>query len=312
MAPPIVLSLLLASQTPDYDKSVAALEEAYRASPVPEILLSLAATYEQWPNHCREEIASYQRFFTACGQCGELKQGLQRFDRALDRCVTTAEEEAALREQLVLPIVGLRLRHPGDARRSEVVDLLRRGRSIDRTKTSQSFVTVIELGVDAEVDRLNALREDAWAVLLKADADTEQVLAIAARIKELEPGVHRLLLNQLIEADRRSDQEALNTIRVQAIEILRNNSSTAPPLPPPDSCTANPLGELGYLTVDSTPWSEIYVNGVRVGSTPVARLKVPAGCAVVRAVNPETGKEVLQSVRVRPNRVSIHKLKLGE
>jgi hypothetical protein len=313
VASPILLSLLLASQTPDYPKTIAALEEAYASSQLPEVLLSIATTYERWPDHCQDAVAAYQRFFTACGKCDELARAVDRFDLTLERCVSSADEEAAIREQYVIPSRKAPARRPADATRSELVDLLRRGRSIDRAKVNNLFVTLIEAGLDAPIDRLNALREDAWDVLVRADADAEQVLSMVARLKDVEPPLYPGVLDALMQAERNDDQPALNAVRLQAIAILRQNSSDAPPASKPlaDGCVANPVYELGYLTINTQPWSEVYVNGEKIGTTPVARYKVVAGCATVRAINPETGKELVTNVTVRPNRVSILKLDLN-
>ena len=308
MAP---LLLLLAAQNPNFEKTIAALEEAHKQAALPEILLSIAAAYEQWPGHCKEAIETYRRFFDSCQRCSELSRGVDRFDLALERCVSSAEEEAAIRERYLVPSRKAAPR-PGDATRSEVVDLLRRGRTIDRTQVNQIFVSLIEAGMDAPIDRLNAMREEAWSVLLKADADAEQVLAMVARTKDVDPPAYGKVLEALIEAERKDDQAELNAVRTRAIAILRANVS---PPPKPDmvgGCPANPAYEIGFLTINTTPWSEIYVNGEKAGSTPLSRYKVIAGCATVRAVSPETGAERIANITVRPNRTTVMKFELAD
>jgi hypothetical protein len=310
VAPPILFSLLLTSQTPDYAKTIEALEQAHAASGIPEILLSIAATYEQWPGHCSDAIQTYDRFFDACDRCAELSRAVDRFDLAIDGCVTSADEESALRERYRVPSRSP-ARKPGDATRAEVLDLLRRGRAIDPPAFRRLFVRLIETGTNAPVDRLNEMREEAWAILTKVDADAEQVLSMVARTKEVDPPAHRRVLDALIEAERAGDQAALNAVRAEAIGILRG--STTPPGRDGvlSGCAANPAYELGFLTVDSKPWSEVYVNGERIGTTPIAKHRIVAGCATVRAKSPVTGAEKITNVTVRPNRTSIVRLDLA-
>jgi hypothetical protein len=299
----MVFALLLIGETPDYAKTVQALETAYRAAPLPEILLSIAATYEVWPGHCKEAIATYSYFFEVCEGCAELPRAIDRFDLALERCVPSSEEEAALREQYQVPVQRRSVRRPADATRSEIIGLLDRGRPIDPHAANRTFIALIEAGELAPIDRLNALREEAWSILLSANADAEQTLSLIARLKEVDLEDYRSVLDAMVEAERINDPSALNDARALAIEVLRSNVSPPAPVKPSQfGCAANPAYELGYITIDSRPWSEVSVNGEKIGSTPISKYKVIAGCATVRAISPVNGRERIFNITVRPNR----------
>ena len=57
----------------------------------------------------------------------------------------------------------------------------------------------------------------------------------------------------------------------------------------------------GYLSVDTRPWSRVYVDGRRVGITPIWRLRVAAGWRRVRLVG--TGRrKASRRVRIRRGR----------
>ena len=66
----------------------------------------------------------------------------------------------------------------------------------------------------------------------------------------------------------------------------------------------------GFVTIDSTPYSEIFWQGRKIGSTPLANFKMPSGCVTIEAVNAEQGKRRVVNLKVEPNRVSTYRLKL--
>lgn len=54
-----------------------------------------------------------------------------------------------------------------------------------------------------------------------------------------------------------------------------------------------------YLTVDSTPWATIYVDGKKLGVTPIFKIKLKPGKHKLKAVSATGAKKVLQ-VRLKP------------
>ncbi len=52
----------------------------------------------------------------------------------------------------------------------------------------------------------------------------------------------------------------------------------------------------GYLTVWTTPYSKVYLDGRLLGSTPMAKREVPVGNHRLKLVNPDVGTK---TVRVR-------------
>ena len=55
-----------------------------------------------------------------------------------------------------------------------------------------------------------------------------------------------------------------------------------------------PLAD-GKLTLDSTPWSTVYLDGKKVGITPIARLRVPAGEHTLRL---ETSDKQQRTIKI--------------
>jgi serine/threonine protein kinase len=88
-----------------------------------------------------------------------------------------------------------------------------------------------------------------------------------------------------------------------------------PPPPPKRSaasgdCVADESLPVGYITVDSSPYADIYIGSKKIGQTPLARKELPAGCVIIRAVNPDSGKEKLLKLEVKSGLVTIYNIEL--
>ena len=58
--------------------------------------------------------------------------------------------------------------------------------------------------------------------------------------------------------------------------------------------------ESAYLTVNATPWADVYVDGTHVGQTPIGNLEVEAGTHTIRLVCPPLEAEVTRTVTLAP------------
>ncbi|MCC7381057.1 MAG: serine/threonine protein kinase [Deltaproteobacteria bacterium] len=69
----------------------------------------------------------------------------------------------------------------------------------------------------------------------------------------------------------------------------------------PDGCVVLDSQPPGYATIDTTPFSEIYFEGRRIGETPLAKYKFPAGCVEILAKTKD-GKSKTVRIKVEPNK----------
>ena len=76
-------------------------------------------------------------------------------------------------------------------------------------------------------------------------------------------------------------------------ERSRPRGGTAPPPPAPAPAAALQ----GYLTIDASPFGEVYIDGVDVGQTPVVEYAVPPGRHAIRIEHPGF-KTVTETVQV--------------
>jgi serine/threonine-protein kinase len=59
----------------------------------------------------------------------------------------------------------------------------------------------------------------------------------------------------------------------------------------------------GKITVSSYPWSEVYIDGIKVGVIPLQEHSIPAGIHTIRLVFPSLGnQEIVEKIEVRPGK----------
>jgi serine/threonine-protein kinase len=93
-----------------------------------------------------------------------------------------------------------------------------------------------------------------------------------------------------------------------------DGASKAPAEPPsaPDKA-AKPKGVVagkGRLTIDTSPWVEVYLNGKKLGDTPIVDLPLPAGVHVLKLVNEDKGLKSSIEVEIQPGKTTVKRLKL--
>ena len=59
-------------------------------------------------------------------------------------------------------------------------------------------------------------------------------------------------------------------------------------------------GEPAFLTINSMPWANIYIDGKLVGSTPISKHKLPAGSYKIQFRNPKSGIDKTIPVELKP------------
>lgn len=67
---------------------------------------------------------------------------------------------------------------------------------------------------------------------------------------------------------------------------------------------------MGKLTLKTTPWTQVYLAGKKLGDTPLVDLPVPAGTHVLKLVNPDSNLESTIEVEVKSGQTTTKKLRL--
>jgi serine/threonine-protein kinase len=96
---------------------------------------------------------------------------------------------------------------------------------------------------------------------------------------------------------------------VKRADVTRGPRSRVRPEPtgatahqPPEPKTALVTGT-GRLTLDTQPWTQVYLGARLLGETPLEAVSVPAGHLTLRAVNPELKLERIIEIDVAPDQV---------
>lgn len=83
------------------------------------------------------------------------------------------------------------------------------------------------------------------------------------------------------------------------------------PVTPPQPQPAEVAGD-GWLNLRTEPWCDVYLNGERLGTTPLNRLLFPAGRHSLKLVNESANIEKTIQVEIRSGQESTTRLRLAE
>jgi hypothetical protein len=76
----------------------------------------------------------------------------------------------------------------------------------------------------------------------------------------------------------------------------------------PAETVAPPVTGFGRLTLDTTPWTEVFLGTNRLGSTPLIDVGVPAGHLKLRARNPDSSAEHVIEVDIKPGETTARRV----
>jgi serine/threonine-protein kinase len=64
----------------------------------------------------------------------------------------------------------------------------------------------------------------------------------------------------------------------------------------------------GWLTLDTTPWTQVYEGKRLLGDTPLANVALPAGAHQLRLTNPDQNVSQTVEVVIESNKTTVTKL----
>jgi serine/threonine-protein kinase len=137
----------------------------------------------------------------------------------------------------------------------------------------------------------------------------------------LAPGEHKV--SATLEGRRPAERQVkLTTPGERAMMLLALAPEPVPPVPPsplpapvepaaPEP-TARPSKRvsMGRLTLDTTPWTRVFLRGRLLGDTPLIELALPAGQHQLKLVNEERNISTVIEVELRPGQTTVKKLRL--
>ena len=66
--------------------------------------------------------------------------------------------------------------------------------------------------------------------------------------------------------------------------------------------------KMGWLTLDTTPWTQVYEGNKYLGDTPLARVALPAGTHQLRLANPDQNVKQAVEVVIQPDKTTVTRL----
>jgi cytoskeletal protein RodZ len=96
-------------------------------------------------------------------------------------------------------------------------------------------------------------------------------------------------------------------VAASVVATAAASSPAAPaPAPPPPAAAA----EVGYLNLDTTPWSTVSVGGRVLGQTPLVGASLPAGTHTLVLSNPEQGVRTTYQVTISAGKTTARRIGL--
>jgi len=100
---------------------------------------------------------------------------------------------------------------------------------------------------------------------------------------------------------RRKRRRKTSVARIRKKPVVEDVEEIPDKPPPPPAAS-------GYLTLDTKPWTEVYFKGKRLGLTPLAYQKLPAGKIRLLLRNREKNIKKTIVVEIKPNQTTVKKI----
>ena len=76
----------------------------------------------------------------------------------------------------------------------------------------------------------------------------------------------------------------------------------------PSATKPEPVASFGFLTIDTSPWSQVSVGGRVLGQTPLIGVRLPSGNQVLSLRNPELGIETSYPITIENGKTSVRRI----
>ena len=93
-------------------------------------------------------------------------------------------------------------------------------------------------------------------------------------------------------------------------EDLEDKRAPAPPPAAPPEPEKPAVAETGKLTLATVPWTSVYLDGKKLGDTPLVNVDVPAGRLTLKLKNAGAGIDQSYIVNVSAGKTTVKKLGL--
>jgi len=278
------------------ESATAALERAFSAKRAPSIMLALAEVHAGDPARCNDRIDAHRRFFEACDDCPSLSHGIARTRAALAECHGHLDGAYGLCAALDLPGV---IPEAGTMGPRQVIGLVHYHVRHGEEVVARRLATAIAYrSADMSVSKWKAIHQMAERYLIDRRGPRE-----AAFILEYRRQKHASFtdLVEVLQFAASTEGAAKRKARCELTAALapRLKSMRTPE-------------RWGLMTIATSPYTDVFVDGVAVGQTPLASVRVTAGSHQLRAVHPETGRKLEGRIEIEPNASSRYKVTLED
>jgi serine/threonine-protein kinase len=131
-------------------------------------------------------------------------------------------------------------------------------------------------------------------------------------LEALEPGEHTVVAT--MEGRKKAERQVKLAHPGERAMVVLALLPEPPPVDTPatdkPAAPAKPAVAMGKLTLDTTPWTRVFLRGRQLGDTPLINVSLPAGRHQLKLVNEEKKINALIEVDVRAGQVTAKRLRL--
>ena len=126
---------------------------------------------------------------------------------------------------------------------------------------------------------------------------------VAEKKEEAKPEEKKVEEKVKPKPKRRRKRRKSTVARIRKKPVVEDVEEIPDKPPPPPAAS-------GYLTLDTKPWTEVYFKGKRLGLTPLAYQKLPAGKIKLQLRNRDKNIKKTIVIEIKPNQTTVKQLTL--
>ncbi len=159
--------------------------------------------------------------------------------------------------------------------------------------------------------RLTRLKVETDPIGARVILDRKTVGIAPAELSGLDAGVHHLLATLAGHLPAEQDVTLEEGEKAAVVLVLKPIEAAPPPPPAPAPAPApKHVAEKGKLTLSTTPWTRVSLNGRVLGDTPLVEFPLPAGRHVLKLSNDDKGISRSIEVEIKAGQTTTKKLSL--
>jgi len=174
---------------------------------------------------------------------------------------------------------------------------------IDSSEQAEESITIGSGNPQTELLGGVAIAERQGEGRIQEEQAEEVEIVEAAEVEIVEAPEVEIVETAEVEIVETAEVEIREKQEIERTKVARSSAKITPPSAKQEEEAPVPPTEPGLITVSSYPWSEVWIDGEKVGAIPLTEHQISSGVHTIRLVFPTAGnKELVEKIEVRPGK----------